>query len=75
MLRTRTLDMSEDASHSRAADVESTLRLIERARAGDQEPLDRLFARHSAPLRRWATGRLPKWAREVADTDDLVQET
>lgn len=55
--------------------VESTLNLIERARAGDQEALDRLFARHFTPLRRWATGRLPKWARDVADTDDLVQET
>ena len=67
--------MSDDPSHSRTADVESTLQLIERARAGDQQALDRLFARHAAPLRRWATGRLPKWARDVADTDDLVQET
>jgi RNA polymerase sigma-70 factor (ECF subfamily) len=56
-------------------EAESTLRLIERARTGDQDALDRLFARHSGPLRRWATGRLPKWARDVADTDDLVQET
>ena len=56
-------------------EVESTLHLIEQARRGDQDALDRLFARHSEPLRRWATGRLPKWARDVADTDDLVQET
>ena len=26
-------------------------------------------------LRRWARGRLPKWARDVAETDDLVQDT
>jgi RNA polymerase sigma factor (sigma-70 family) len=60
---------------SRTADLESTFRLIERARAGDQDALNRLLARHVTPLRRWARGRLPKWARDVADTDDLVQDT
>jgi RNA polymerase sigma-70 factor (ECF subfamily) len=54
---------------------ESTFHLIERARAGDREALDRLFARHLKPLQRWARGRLPTWARDVADTDDLVQDT
>jgi RNA polymerase sigma-70 factor (ECF subfamily) len=49
--------------------------LIERARAGDQEALDRLFARHLKPLQQWASGRLPRWARDLADTDDLVQHT
>ena len=58
-----------------AGDVESTFNLIERARAGDSEALDRLFARHRKPLQRWASGRLPKWARDIADTEDLVQET
>jgi RNA polymerase sigma factor (sigma-70 family) len=33
-----------------------------------------LFARHAPPLRRWASGRLARWARDLADTDDLVQE-
>jgi len=56
-------------------DVESTHRLLERARSGDQDAVDRLFARHVRPLQRWASGRLPKWARDVADTDDLVQDT
>ena len=55
--------------------VESTVHLIERARAGDEEAMERLFARHLGPLQRWARGRLPKWARDVADTDDLVQDT
>ncbi len=59
----------------RSADVESTFHLIERARAGDQEALERLFARHLKPLQRWARGRLPRWARDLADTDDLVQDT
>jgi RNA polymerase sigma factor (sigma-70 family) len=54
--------------------AESTFHLIERARAGDQDALERLFARHLKPLQRWARGRLPKWARDLADTDDLVQD-
>lgn len=56
-------------------DLESTFSLIQRARAGDREALERLFARHLQPLQRWATGRLPKCTRDLADTDDLVQET
>jgi RNA polymerase sigma factor (sigma-70 family) len=64
-----------DSEASRVVEAESTFHLIERARAGDQEALDRLFARHLKPLQRWARGRLPKWTRDLADTDDLVQET
>jgi RNA polymerase sigma-70 factor (ECF subfamily) len=59
----------------RSIEVESTFQLIERARAGDHQALECLFARHLKPLQRWARGRLPKWARDVADTDDLVQDT
>jgi RNA polymerase sigma-70 factor, ECF subfamily len=55
-------------------DLDSTFELISRARAGDQEAIERLFARHLKPLQRWASGRLPRWARDLADTDDLVQE-
>jgi RNA polymerase sigma-70 factor, ECF subfamily len=62
------IQMAED-------DPESTFHLIDRARAGDHAALNRLFDRHLAPLRRWARGRLPRWARDLADTDDLVQET
>jgi RNA polymerase sigma-70 factor, ECF subfamily len=54
---------------------ESTFRLLERARAGDRSALEALFARYAAPLRRWASGRLPRHARDAADTQDLVQET
>lgn len=59
----------------RSGEAESTFHLIERARAGDQQALDRLFALHLKPLQRWARGRLPRWARDLADTDDLVQDT
>ena len=60
---------------SRPGEAESTFQLIERVRAGDQQALERLFALHLKPLQRWAGGRLPKWARDLADTDDLVQDT
>jgi RNA polymerase sigma factor (sigma-70 family) len=54
---------------------ESTVQLLARARAGDQAALDEVFARAIPLLKRWASGRLPRWAREMIDTDDLVQET
>jgi len=57
------------------ARLESTFELIERVRGGDRDALERLAARHVGPLRRWVSGRLPRWARDVADTDDLVQDT
>jgi RNA polymerase sigma factor (sigma-70 family) len=57
------------------ADSESTVHLLARAREGDRDALDTLYARYLPRLRRWASGRLPGWARDVADTDDLVQET
>ena len=54
---------------------DATVRLLERARAGDQAALDELFERHLKLLERWATGRLPRWARGNVDTSDLLQET
>ena len=57
------------------ARAESSLDLLERARAGDAAALDALIARYLPRLRRWASGRLPLWARDLAETQDLVQET
>ncbi len=54
---------------------ESSIELLAKARAGDEDALDRLLAQHLPRLRRWASGRLPAWARDRGDTDDLVQET
>ena len=56
-------------------DGESTIELLARAREGDQSALDRAFAREIPLLKRWATGRLPVWARDLVDTDDLIQDT
>ena len=55
--------------------AESSLDLLERARAGDRSALEALVARYLPRLRRWAGGRLPPWARDLADTQDLVQDT
>jgi RNA polymerase sigma-70 factor (ECF subfamily) len=70
-------DPESTAAQLKAASplLDSTLDLIERVRSGDKEALDRLLARHIGPLRRWVRGRLPRWARDLADTDDLVQDT
>ena len=55
--------------------VESTQELLRRVREGDRDSLERLIQRHLGPLRRFVSGRLPRWARDLADTDDLVQDT
>jgi RNA polymerase sigma factor (sigma-70 family) len=57
------------------ASWESTLSLLSRAKEGDEQALNDLFSRYLPGLRRWASGRLPRWARDLADTPDLVQET
>lgn len=54
---------------------ETTVRLLERFRAGDDGALEMLIARYRGPLKRWASGRLPAWARDGIETQDLVQET
>jgi RNA polymerase sigma factor (sigma-70 family) len=59
----------------RGVSLETTFDLVERAKSGDSDALNRLFARYLPSLRRWASGRLPRWSRDLMDTDDLVQET
>src|SRR5262245_62695851 len=54
--------------------MESSLELLRRARDGDREALDRLCTAYLPSMSRWARGRLPRWARDLLDTDDLVQE-
>jgi RNA polymerase sigma-70 factor (ECF subfamily) len=61
--------------HRVSSELESTFLLIEQIRAGDQSALDRLLRRFLPLLTRWASGRLPRGARDLSDTEDLVQET
>ncbi len=53
--------------------LESTATLVHALQHGDEGARERLFARCLPLLRRWAHGRLPRRARDLADTDDLVQ--
>jgi RNA polymerase sigma-70 factor (ECF subfamily) len=57
------------------APATESLVLLERVRAGDTTALNRLMDRYLPKISRWASGRLPKWARDLSDTDDLVQDT
>jgi RNA polymerase sigma-70 factor, ECF subfamily len=57
------------------AEVEATHDLLMRARRGDERALEALLERCLPALRRWARGRLPAHARDLSDTQDLVQET
>jgi RNA polymerase sigma-70 factor (ECF subfamily) len=64
-----------DAKAGGAPRPDSTFELVEKAKTGDAEALDRIFTRYLPALRRWASGRLPQWTRDLMSTDDLVQET
>jgi RNA polymerase sigma factor (sigma-70 family) len=68
-------DVSSAAAMPQPSDAEATGRLLERARAGDRAARDAIFERYLPRLNRWASGRLPRWARDVTDTHDLVQDT
>jgi RNA polymerase sigma-70 factor, ECF subfamily len=56
-------------------DTHSSLELLVRAQDGDEGARNELCARYLPRLRRWAHGRLPVWAREHLDTEDIVQDT
>jgi RNA polymerase sigma factor (sigma-70 family) len=56
-------------------DGESSVALLLRARAGDATALNDLLQRYLPALRRFARGRLPAALRDLADTDDLVQDS
>ncbi len=53
----------------------STAELLVRTRDGDFEAREKLAGKYLEPLRRFAHGRLPGNARDLMDTDDLVQDT
>lgn len=66
-------DSPSGASHGLGPDT--TARLLLRLRQGDARARDLLAARYLKALRRFAHGRLPAGARDLVDTDDLVQVT
>jgi RNA polymerase sigma-70 factor, ECF subfamily len=68
--RTRAISARMDT-----VDADSTQELLHRIRSGDALARERLLARYLPMLKRWAHGRLPARARDLADTDDLIQAT
>src|SRR5262245_54703836 len=66
--------MASASSAGRSPSSTTSWLLFERARSGDPSALDRLLAACLPAIRRWAHGRLPRWARGAIDTADLVQD-
>ena len=56
-------------------DLLRTQELLREAQLGRRDALEELLARYRPRLERWASGRLPRSARSLLDTGDLVQET
>lgn len=53
---------------------ESSQYLLRRAQEGNSRALELLALRFLPRLRLWARGRLPVYARDLVDTEDLVQD-
>ncbi|MFC1572074.1 RNA polymerase sigma factor [Candidatus Eisenbacteria bacterium] len=69
--------MSEESHKSGSGqqfEAERTINLVHRAKEGDPAALDLLCRRYLPRMQRWATGRLPGYARDLLATDDLVQD-
>lgn len=54
-------------------DLESTATLLTKVKQGDDQARERLCSIYLPILTRWAHGRLPVYARDLSETDDLVQ--
>ena len=67
--------LSASSRSWRGGDAHSSFELLVRAQDGDEAARNELCARYLPRLRRWAHGRLPIWAREHLDTEDIVQDT
>src|SRR5688572_32018122 len=70
----RTMAPADKNPLSETGALTGTLELLEQYRRGDARARDLLVERSLPQLRRWARGRLPQWARSLADTQDLVQD-
>lgn len=59
---------------TRSSSQLSTKTLLRRGQAGDPSAFNRLFARLVPRLMRWTHGRLPRGARGMVDTRDVIQD-
>jgi RNA polymerase sigma factor (sigma-70 family) len=72
---TRRTPGSSSAHRPDGIDATSTIELLAQARSGQSGATDAIFRRYLPRITRWARGRLPRYARDLLDTDDLVQDT
>ena len=68
-------DSASSAPGPGSLSFDTSMKLLLRAQGGDADALNSLLKRYLPSLRRWASGRLPGWARDRLDTDDLIQES
>ena len=68
-------DVTTVSTATPRVDAESSMTLVRRAQAGDEDACNELCARYLPRLTRWAHGRLPASARDALETRDLVQDT
>jgi RNA polymerase sigma-70 factor (ECF subfamily) len=69
----RDTSMQDSSPLGRPEGMTSTIELLDRFKRGDEDAISELVERSIPPLKRWARGRLPQWARSLAETQDLVQ--
>ena len=67
--------IGQNSQSVRGGALETTASLLAQVRSGQEGARDQLVRRYLPALRRWARGRLPSRARDLLDTDDLVQIT
>jgi len=74
---TRHVGVSTEPDHAGGPEgsLETTQELLHLVKRGDEQALNRLVAVYTPLLRRWGRGRLPRGARDLSDTEDLVQVT
>jgi len=65
----------EKSDARRRRDLDSTITLFYQARQGDRLSRELLYSRYIPRLSRWARGRIPRKARSVMETGDIVLET
>lgn len=64
-----------DPGESETGGGVSTASLLIRVRSGSKSAREELAGRYLTLLSRWAHGRIPRAARDLVDTEDIVQST
>lgn len=67
--------MPQDGSPPVHGPEPGSMTLLERARLGDADATNALIARYLPLMKNWARQRVPAWARNAEDTEDMVQDT